>query len=237
MAYYYGYAVKMNDLVKKYIRDYRAAQSKVDEAVKEYDAFKERQRTGLLTEYERYLGDSADNVKGGILKATKAEFQHFRNERFNVLRMAESIRDDLAAQVDEDFAVKPEKVNQNTMTLLSSGICKPSELCRLANEAIENGNPTMARVIGSHIDKVLADDRKNVNRLNVSDKSQLISTMERVKACDGHVYVDRFNGLIDILRYLTGDPKSEGLHYNENPAMFDRWDELTGDMIENGFND
>lgn len=236
MAYYYGYAKKLDNIVRKYISDYRTAEGKLDAAKKEYAEYQERKRTGHLTQFERYLGDSADSVKYGTLKAAKAEFNAFREQRFDVLQAAQGIREELFAEIEKDYSVNPDKLDQGTMTLLSSGICKPAELCQLAEAAIKNGNHTMARIINSHIDKILTEDH-NRHNLDLSVRTQLVSTSENVRKNDGRVYLERFDSLLTTMKYLTGDPQAFGNHYNENPAMFDLWDSLTSDTVENGFSD
>lgn len=236
MADYYKYAVRLNNLAHKYIADYRTAQSKLTAAEKEYEDFKGRQRTGRLTEFERYLGDSVDTVKTGTLTKARGEFGVFRKSRFDVLKAAQGIRDELAAQIEEDYRVNPERVKADVLAVLNSGICTPAELCHLANESIENGNPTMARIVGGYIDKVLSDDN-NRHHLNMDTRTQLVGTRAKIDANDGSVYLERFDSLVNTLGYLTGNPDSRGAHYNENPDMFDKWDSLTGDMIENGFSD
>ena len=94
----------------------------------------------------------------------------------------------------------------------------------------------MARIINSHIDKILTEDH-NRHNLDLSVRTQLASTSENVRKNDGRVYLERFDSLLTTMKYLTGDPQAFGNHYNENPAMFDLWDSLTSDTVENGFSD
>ena len=90
-----------------------------------------------------------DNFRKAILKVQDAHNTEVKE-----------LRGQFAAFLDESYAANPDALDTGTMTLLSSGICSPAELLKLAER--HANNPTMLRLVSAQAEKI--HDRKKMTK-------------------------------------------------------------------------
>lgn len=202
MSQFNSYAQRLNDTAKELFKEYedeRDALTKAQQRRKEYglSAAETARREGDLIEaQERY--DAA--------MKTWAD----RGER-----TFHELRKDLAGAVGAAFIADPESIDQNTVTLLNSGICTSADYERLLKTA--NGNATMIRLILAQIEKVATSpDTDSMERraLNV--------LLNDGKAGVGRGIIEEFDAIGDVFHRCL-----------QNPSMIPHWSNLTADAIDN----
>lgn len=130
-----------------------------------------------------------------------------------------ALRSALESTVSREFMANPAQIDNNTMTLLNSGILSSYEYANLYNEASAKGNHTMMRIIGA-------------------------SAAERAKAADAakdHNGSEAFNAIYQASKSVNGDSILAGFdkfadpatRCIRTPAMLDQWERMTADAVEN----
>lgn len=75
-------------------------------------------------------------------------------------REVTDLRSQFADHLDDHYSASPEKLDNDTLTLLNSGICTAAELAKLATR--HANNPTMLRIVASHANKM--KDRRSQSK-------------------------------------------------------------------------
>ena len=107
-----------------------------------------------------------------------------------------ALRERFAAHLEEHYSASPDKLDNATMQLLSTGICTPSELSRLVDR--HQHNPTMLRILGGHARKLRDSDR------NMSAENRAICTAVAAagySAKDGSRELEIFDTAVSTLDY------------------------------------
>lgn len=126
---------------------YDALQLKVDTAEKRMNKAYEDMRDPACE--NRTLAEGRYDVAKGEYKMLDfARIGEFRKMQADHESKVKELREKFAAYLDEHYAASPDKLDAATMQLLSTGICKASDLARLADRHADN--PTMLRIIGNH---------------------------------------------------------------------------------------
>ena len=207
MSKFNSYAKRLNEAAKTAFEKYKKAE-------KAYQAAEDRRRNMPwdATQEQKLLAD-ADVVRAKEdLKAAKEAFTAGRREM-------DSIRGELAKDLKRAYTANPEDIDASTMELLKSGILSPSEYIDLANRAINNGNNTMLRIIGSHAEKV-AEGLQN-DRSAMETRGALLTIATRAKNSTGAAELEAYDNLVNTFDRCTN-----------NPAMIDHWDGLTQQYVD-----
>ena len=209
MSKFNHYIRQINDIAAEAFDEYSAAKNAVDAAESKRNAYP--RKNGLGAEYNaksaRYEADYEE------AKATLEAFK--RNGFYNHRKRMDEVRKELVAAVDSHFTADPAALDMATLELLKSGILKPAEYNRLMDKAINDSNHTMARMIGQYAKAAAenAGDRDTATALrSVSYKSN---------GMNGSNYVEAFD-------FVTGLYD----RCSRNPALYSKWDELAGEVIE-----
>lgn len=200
---------QINDIAAEAFKEYTAVETAYKNAESRKNAFP--RRNGLGYEYDakcaRYAADYAEAA---------AALDKFRRDGFYGYRKRmDEVRKELVAAVDSHFTADPAALDMATLELLKSGILKPAEYNRLMDKAINDSNHTMARMIGQYAKAAAenAGDRDTATALrSVSYKSN---------GMNGSNYVEAFD-------FVTGLYD----RCSRNPALYRKWNELAGEVIE-----
>lgn len=140
-----------------------------------------------------------------------------------IAREIKSIKAELEKAIDDAFSADPKAIDPATMTLLDSGIMRPAEYQRLLTAAIDDGNSTMARLIGAAAEK--ASEKVAEKYGNTDEKAQQYRAVSiNAQRFGGDVYRQNF----EVLEYTL-------TRCAHNIALWPQWESLTSEIIENGF--
>ena len=206
---YTQYAERINALAKQRYADYKKAVEAFEEAEKNYHGIPSGWATG---DYQRKkIQAEAD------YKISKAELQEARNIYHKTMDEVVAIRNELFAEVSEDWSMKPNDLDRNTVDLLQSGICTPEEIADIFNKA---ETVTTKRYVA----KFASEEVKRLPKSMEQTKAIKAQTLLNNVAHSGQLYKDvnnseplmRFDAVSDVLR--------RGIR---NPKLMEKWDELT----------
>ena len=201
---------QINDIAAEAFKEYAAAETAYKNAESKKNAFP--RRNGLGYEYDaksaRYAAEYAEAL---------AAYDKFRKNRFyNHRKRMDEVRKEFVAAVESHFTADPAALDMATLELLKSGILKPAEYNRLMDKAINDNNHTMARMIGQHA-KAAAE-----NTTDRDTATALRSVSYKSNGMNGSNYVEAFDFVTSLYDRCS-----------RNPALYSKWDELAGEVIEN----
>lgn len=200
---------QINDIAAEAFKEYAAAETAYKNAESKKNAYP--RRNGLGADYTaksaRYEADYAEAL---------AAYDKFRKNGFYGYRQRmDEVRKEFVAAVESHFTADPAALDMATLELLKSGILKPAEYNRLMDKAINDNNHTMARMIGQHA-KAAAE-----NAIDRDTATALRSVSYKSNGMNGSNYVEAFD-------FVTGLYD----RCSRNPALYSKWDELAGEVIE-----
>ena len=232
MTKFNRFAKQLDKVVKSYRSRYYKASEAVKQAQETLKKAEEENRHPLKRETlvqkidrERMLFESRSNAE-----MANAEFEQIRGERFSVMATAEKLRAELAEEINKVYCANPSAIDPATMTLLSSGILTAQEYKTLSDSAISSENWTMSRLIAEHAKQALESNERHYGWTH-PDNTTLRNVINRASINDGRQILADYDALKDCVRYAFGDP-SGVTHRNENPEVMARWEEITGQTIE-----
>lgn len=200
---------QINDIAAEAFKEYAAAETAYKNAESKKNAYP--RKNGLGYEYDaksaRYAAEYAEAL---------AAYDKFRKNGFyNYRKRMDEVRKEFVAAVESHFTADPAALDMATLELLKSGILKPAEYNRLMDKAINDNNHTMARMIGQHA-KAAAE-----NTTDRDTATALRSVSYKSNGMNGSNYVEAFD-------FVTGLYD----RCSRNPALYSKWDELAGEVIE-----
>ena len=207
MSKFNQYARQIDRIVKEAAEEFRKAKAAVIDA--ENIAEKANARRGLNadTRLEASVADA---------KLQKAR-DDFRNVKFSMAKINDAVagvRKEFIAAVDAEYAAKPADIDLQTVELLRSGILGERDYMNLLNTA---PNRTMKKMVAAAFDKWVAG--------TMMEKSKAINLQQLIaaeKQDDSRKVIDAFDYLADAASRAS-----------RNEALFDRWDEVAGNVVEN----
>ena len=216
MSKFNSYARKLDDIAKEAFTEYRtayAAMKKAEQRAKEYP-----HKTGnVIAEY----AVKSARAQADYTEAKAAYDKARRNFGAAQEKAIKDLRSELAAALDDAYSADPAALDSNTLELLKSGIMSASEYAKLMSAAQAAGNATMVRLIGKY-----AMDAADETAAKYGQNDPKAAEFRRVshisRAFTGSTYLNNFDYITDVFRRCT-----------RNPAMIDRWGDLTGDAVEN----
>ena len=212
MSKFKTYADRVNSIAKAAFDNYREALAKLQKAEKRYKDECDPHKDPTGRDYEQQAAIA--RAKANMLDAQKAvkDAQAFMLQEINSVQ---AVGREMQAAVAAAFCADGSQVDMATVELMRSGILKPQEYFMLYDKAQKEGNHTMCRLLG----KYAGDAAESAPTKEL--QAQMRTLASNAQRTAGSEYTDRFNALLDAYSRTAN-----------NPAMIDRWDEITAQNIE-----
>ena len=205
------------EIANKFNTIAKTAFSEHDDALREH-ASAQRQaalypiKDNVSADYARKAARAQERFSDATEALTRAE-----RALDSVTDRIEELEKEFAETLAEHYAAKPAEVDHATITLLESGIMGASEYERLLKDAVNAGNSTMARLIGSaaarRAEKEAANDTTIAQRFrSVANDAKIATAGEAERAA--------FKTMKDLYRRCT-----------RNIALRDQWDYFADNTI------
>lgn len=212
MSKFKSYAERVNSIAKSAFENYKDATRKLEEAESNYRVLASPYNDPAKKDYE--LQAKIVNAKADVEEAQNEvkKAKEFMQSEAASIRV---VKAELQKAIDAEYSANGEDVDIATLELLKSGALKPMEYISLYETAERNGNYTMQRIIGKFAGEVANkaptyELQKRLNSISVVSKYGSI----------GKAHMEAFEVLEDIYSRTA-----------KNPAMIDRWGELTDSII------
>lgn len=214
MSKYNRHARELDRIAKDIFKRYREAEGQLrtaqigaDEANKH--ATENAENAARAAIKKAVLIEATEN-----LRIAKSDFERGRKE-------IKAIRAQLAAEISEDYAAKPEQIDLATIELMKAGVMGSSEYRRIFDAARADGNSTMARIIAKY---AATEAEKAVKKNGELDEEasgfrQIVFDGNHENGGEILEAFDAFTSVYD--------------RTERNPALIDHWDELTSAAVEN----
>lgn len=215
MSMFNRFAVDADLLAKKAFKEYRKAETALENAEQKVKEYPEIFGQAQSDEYRM----NSVVAKSELLKAqeglkiAQAAFRNHMNE-------LNDMRANLVKAIETEYGVNPSDVDQNTMELLKSGLMSATDYLRLMENAKASGNHTMVRMIAKYAGEKAELDRRENNDLS-ADGLLFESISHEGNMDNGQEILNQF----DVLLYVFDKT-------SQNPLMIDDWGELTSAIVE-----
>lgn len=218
MSKFSSYARKADALAREALSKLVEAENALKEAEAQARKFPIRSGGRVDLEYQAKSTRAAADVL-----TAKEELKMAQRSMGDYTRQINAVRQELRSALESEYIADPSAIDANTMTLLQSGILRPTEYIGLMNQAREAGNHTMARLIGKHADAAATELEKQFPL--------------------GHPGNQRVQELRAVALQGNTDPTSDKLaafdvigeafsRSTMNTAMIDSWDLMTSSILE-----
>lgn len=104
--------------------------------------------------------------------------------------------------IESAFAVDVSKMDNPTLELLQSGVCKPSEYGAFMEKAIGDNNSTMIRLIA----KCAAEESKKYESMDTVLARRYARIASYAQYADGSAYSNNFKTLVDAAKRVATNP-------------------------------
>ncbi len=227
MSIYKKYIKGLRKDVQTYYSLYQSAQGEITQAEKALENAVDLERSTRAKNRSRIdIEIAAQNTKIARLNLQKKqdELKMVKDDRWSLREKMQETRKALSAELDTVYAVNPDEVDNNAMTLINSGIMNTADFERMYQKAKESGNLTMTRLIGKsaydYAEKAPDDSsRRTLNAIFADSVSWKQDEMASFDEC------------VFSLKRATGNNNSI-YQYEGNPAMFEVFLESTADIEE-----
>ena len=198
MTRFHDYAVKANNMGREAVEAINGARAAVDKA--QLNKRTARDAVSKARAEADYL-----EAEKKLKEATSAA-EHVGYE-------LKKIRAELAEAIEDANSVNPADVDGAALEILKSGICKPGDFARLAEQY--KSNRTMSRMIARYAEEAAAgcDDRQTAMKYRAVSYSCAQNT--------GDDRLDAFDVLTNVFERTV-----------RNNAMYGSWDMLTAEIVE-----
>lgn len=209
MSKFNRFATKFDIIARGVISDFEKAERREREAqdkLKQYP-----QRAGIVS--PEYQAEQA-KANAEYLDAKLAMNKLKQDRPAQAMKAIKELRGELEKALFDTFAPRASAVDMQCVELLNSGVLTDNEYLYLVQDALNNGNYTMARMIG-HKAEQLANDRPHEEAITLRHAAQI------GKQDHSAPYLETFDNLTDIFTRCVN-----------NPGIMDRWGEFTRDTME-----
>lgn len=218
MSKYNEYARRLDKLAKVNFAKYTEAKEEYEDA------------SDLMARYPMRFGNVDHEYEIKRMRATvayneaKEAFNKVKQEYETTLKEVKTIRAELVSAIEEDYIVDPEQLDNNTLELMKSGVLKPADYERFMNDALENENHAMVRMIAKYAEEASkALETSGVDQKTYYEGRERLSNVANAgKTDDGREYLEAFDYIADVYQRSVN-----------NPAMIGYWDQLTENAVEN----
>ena len=213
MSKFNSYAKKLDEKAQAALKEYQKAERAYRDASRKEQSFP-KGMNGVLPKF------AIDHARAKVdMQAARDEYNKAKQHLEDVRRELMSLRNDLAADVDETYTADPKKLDGATLELLRSGILTPREYDKLIDSAQAEGNYTLSRIAGKYADDAAKAAADNNDRVK---ERELRMVARKARINDGSEYLDTFDSLIHVYDRCAA-----------SGALIDKWESLTGEIIEN----
>lgn len=209
MSKFNKFATKLDIIVRGTLSEYEKAEKREREAQDRMKKYPER--AGILN--PEYQAEQA-KAKAEYLDAKVAMNKLQQEKPAQAMKAIRELRQELENALFSSFSPKASAVDMQCVELLKSGILTDKEYLYLVQDAVNNGNYTMARMIGCHAEQ-LANNKPHEEATVLRHASQI---GKHDYSAD---YLETFDNLTDIAKRCM-----------DNPAIMDRWGEFTREAME-----
>ncbi len=209
---------KFNVYARRADRIAREAFAQIQEAEKTFKAAEEAKNKGPRSNglQDAQAAARVARLKADYLEAEQAVRDARQKLPDKIERKLAEIRQQLETALEGEYYADPKDINNDTLTLLQSGILTPAEYERLFTDALEKSNYTMARLIGR-----AAQEQAEKYSYGGSEERLLTVIAHNARNVGGSAYLTTFDAVADtIMRCIR------------NPYMAKRYDDLVGRIIE-----
>lgn len=216
MSMFNRFAVDADLLAKKAFKEYRKAETALENAEQKVKEYPEIFGQAQSDEYRMNCAVAKSELLKAQegLKIAQATFRNHMNE-------LNDMRANLVEEIEKEYGVTPSDVDQNTMELLKSGMLTAKDFERLMEKAKTSGNHTMVHMIAKYAGEKAEIDRRE-NHDDLSADGQLFASISHEGNMDnGQEILNQF----DVLLYAFDKT-------SQNPLMIDDWGELTSAIVE-----
>lgn len=208
MSELYEFATKFQEVAKSAFAELIDAQevlSRSEERARKYP-----QKKGADVHYSAKSAQAASD-----LKTASDNFNRLKNdlpERAG--GQVRKLRAALEQAITRAYAVRPGEVDEYSMTLLNSGVCRLHDFEFLLNYA---ENHTMKRIVGHYAAKAAVEAEQDGDK----ETARKLRYISQQGADDGRGYLLAFDRLTDIF-----------LRSVKNPLLIPRWNEFSKPLLD-----
>ena len=215
MSKYQKYGKRLDEIAREKFSAYEKAREQYQKAKAKFESrgvIHSRSTTEERLKHERIELEYRE-ARENMNKAER-EFRQIPSE------IAE-LRKALCYEIKTDNRANPEDLNQNVVTLLTTGVCKPDELIDL----YELANITTKRYISNYAGSILPKDPTALGGMDPEDRAILTRIYQSGRALtnpEESPSVQNFDVMCEALNRTVN-----------NPAMIGYWGELTDGALYN----
>lgn len=208
MSKFNKYGKKLNEIAKTAFSNYEKLQATYAEAEAAYN------------KVPKDGSPASMRAEADFLEAKASYDKARRDFGYDEMKAFKELRAELEAAVNDEFSVKPDQLDANTLELMKSGILTGNEYDRLMNAAQEANNATMVRLIAKYADDAA---EQIAQRYGPTDTKavQLRAVSYKSRGYSGDTYLQTFDELTNAFDRCT-----------HNTAMIGHWDDLTGEAVD-----
>jgi len=211
MKNYKKYAKEANEVIKSAFNEIQKAERAHLDAKTRQEAFKHKRFDNELDARMYQAQAEADYIRTQKeLKELKARVLSDTQEKLQGVRKA------LQAQISKDTALKPDKMDTSTITLLESGVLKATDYKELLDNAISEDNATMIKLIAKYAEKRVHD-----TALDPHERQTYLAVSSEASMNTGDAVIDNFDTFGAIFERSVN-----------NTRLIDSWDTLTAPIID-----
>lgn len=189
----------LNDIYTESRATYDALYGAVEKAKAKMDRAYEELRAPDCK--NRELAQAKYDIARGEHRVAEDELRNeYRKMMTGHDQKVSDLREQFADYLDEHYSASPDKLDTATMQLLNTGICKPTELARLAER--HSDNPTMLRIIGNFARNMRDEQKKHLTR----DEQFICTNVANAgyQAKDGSRELALFDSAVSTAKYGLG---------------------------------
>ena len=217
MSKFNDYARRLDTLARENFQKYINAKEEYENACDK------------LAQYPQHYGNVDHEYERKRVRAiadhaeAKAAFDVVKNEYADTVREVEKIRAELVNAIEADYIVDPAQLDNNTLELMKSGVLKPADYEQFMNDALENENHAMVRMIAKYAEEASkALETSGVDQKTYYEgRERLNNVVNACKTDDGREYLEAFDVIAETYRRTVN-----------NPSMIRYWDQLTTHAVE-----
>ena len=217
MSDFNKYAKRLDALAKEAFKVYTVAEQELDRRQKSYNEYPKKYGFGHVT--DSYIAES--EKRHAALIEAKRGFEDAKSKYRDYINKIADLRKEFIKAIDEHFSANPKAINSNTAVLLQSGALACSDYQKLLQQAFEDENYTMVRLIGKS-----AEDLANAEESDSGEYNQTVAELRavanRAKGYNGTEIVQKFDALATTFGYCVN-----------NPLMIEDWGMLTSELVTN----
>lgn len=201
------YLREFDTMAKENFKTIKKAEKKLNQAKEQANLYRKGSGYNAETKAKEYRAQ-ADLAEAQ--QEYDAALKTFKESTMNT----KPIREKLEAALEEEYRIRPDKVDAVTLELMKAGVMQSSDYRHLVHEAKQNGNHTMLKLLNKYA-KDAGDARYKTHGSMDREATLLHLAANEANENGGKEYLDSFDAMNSIYARCT-----------ENTAMIDHWGEF-----------